>query len=63
MVSTQDKEDVMRKAFQARMASAKQEEESASSTPSIKTKRELPSIPGGRSMFESYYDFVLIPIY
>ena len=55
----------MRKAFQARMASAKQEEESttASSTPSIKTKRELPSIPGGRSMFESYYDFVLIPIY
>lgn len=50
MVSAQDKEDEMRKAFQARMAAAKQEEEAAassSSTPTVKTKRELPSIPGG----------------
>jgi len=49
MVSAQDKEDEMRKAFQARMAAAKKEEESvaASSTPTVKTKRELPTIPGG----------------
>jgi hypothetical protein len=47
MVSAQDKEDEMRKAFKARMESAKQEEASASSAPTIKTKRELPSIPGG----------------
>jgi len=54
MVSAQDKEDDMRKAFQARMATAKQEEESAtaSSTPTIKTKRELPSIPGGTQKAE-----------
>ena len=54
MVSAQDKEDEMRKAFHARMAAAKAEEESAAtpSTPTIKTKRELPSIPGGTSTTE-----------
>ena len=54
MVSAQDKEDDMRKAFQARMATAKQDEErtTASSTPTIKTKRELPSIPGGAQKAE-----------
>ncbi len=54
MVSTQDREDEMRKAFKARMAAAKEEEESkaASSSPTIKTKRELPSIPGGTQKAE-----------
>jgi hypothetical protein len=46
MESTQDREDEMRQAFQARMA-AKKEEEEGSEAQSIKTKRELPSIPGG----------------
>lgn len=52
MESTQDREDEMRKAFQARMAAAKEEEESAKA-PTIKTKRELPSIPGGHQKGET----------
>lgn len=55
MVSAQDKEDELRKAFKARIAAAKEEEQSkvASSTSKIRTKRELPSIPGATQKAES----------
>ncbi len=44
----QDREDEMRQAFQARMATKKEEESAkAPSSPTFKTTRELPSIPGG----------------
>jgi hypothetical protein len=49
MQSRQEQEDLVRQAFKERMA----EQDNVEKSPTIKTKRQLPSIPGGTPQSES----------